>query len=325
MLENGNIDALIYSAHTDKQSLISGSGLWATDSKGVITDRRPLYNVFLTIDTKDTSALDSLSLATRIPGWSEIYDAQKNKAATRQYVTGGDLTEAPSGKSSVLFSFTDSTFDNFICDNSVSYMELTKENSTGGYPILGVQLNRTQPGAYMGISNTTLKGSELKGIQALSLTMCVPANTQTPVSVKLRLYKHGSSTLSGGDGDVVYEDIVEITPNEWKTIYFDVSSFTSLVDGDDPITVSVQVKVPELDKDGSCAMLIDRIQVYGKLGVQGGEGLIIALCIIVFLALIIGLVYLLYRKYGAPPVIANIFWNVSKGKIKLRRRKKNGV
>ena len=40
------------------------------------------------------------------------------------------------------------------------------------------------------------------------------------------------------------------------------------------------------------------------------------------LALIAGLVYLLYRKYGAPPIIANIFWNASKGKIRLRRYKK---
>ena len=320
VLENGNIDALIYSAHTDSQSLIKGSGLWITDSKGIVTDRRVLYNIFLTIDTKDTSVLDSLSMPL---GWSSIYDAQANKAATRQFVSGSDTTEAPSGKSNVIFSFTNSSFENFIGDESVAYLELSKTNSPGGYPVLAAHLDRTQPGAYMGISNTTLQGSDLKGIKTCALTMCAAADTQTPVSIKLRLYKEGKSTLSGGDADVVYEEIVELAPNEWKTVYFDVSEFTSLVGGDDPITVSVQVKVPELDKDGSCTLLLDRVAVYGKLGVQGYEWLIIIISIVVLLVLSVGLIYLLYRKYGAPPVIANIFWNVSNGKIKLHRYQKS--
>jgi hypothetical protein len=45
--------------------------------------------------------------------------------------------------------------------------------------------------------------------------------------------------------------------------------------------------------------------------------------VIAVLGLVAGLVYLLYRKYGAPVIIANIFYNASKGKIKLRRHKKN--
>jgi hypothetical protein len=43
---------------------------------------------------------------------------------------------------------------------------------------------------------------------------------------------------------------------------------------------------------------------------------------IAVLALVAGLVYLLYRRYGAPPIVANVFYNISGGKIKLRRYKK---
>jgi hypothetical protein len=188
--------------------------------------------------------------------------------------------------------------------------------------VLGVRLDRTQPAAYMGISNTTLQGSDIKGIKALALTMCADADTTAPVSIKLRLYKQGTKTLSAGNGDIVYEDVVEIAPNEWKTVYFDVSDFTALVDGDDPITVSVQIKVPELAEDGSCALLLDRVQTYGKSGVQGFEWLIIVISVLAVLALVGGLVYLLYCKYGAPVIVANVFYNISKGKIKLRRYKK---
>lgn len=320
ILENGNVDALIYSAHTDDQSRMTGSGLWMTN-KGTLTEKRALYNVFMTIDTKDSSQLDALGLSTMIPGWSALYDAQKSKAATRQFVTGEELSEKPSGKNQVLFSFTDGTTGGFTPDDSVSFLELSKD-ATLGWPVLGAHLDRTQPVAYMGISNTALQGSDLKGVKALALTMCADVDTNAPVYVKLRLSKQGQKTLSAGDGTVVYEDVVEIEANTWKTVYFDISEFTALVDGDDPITVSVQLKVPDLEKDGSCALLLDRVQAYGKFGVQAYEWLIIVISILAVLALVAGLVYLLYRKYGAPPIIANIFYNISGGKIKLRRYKK---
>ncbi len=322
VLENGHVDALIYSAHTDRQSLITGSGLWETDKNGLLTERRALYNVFMTIDTKDVTQLDAIGISTLIPGWSSLYSAQSTKAATRQFVTGQDLSQKPSGKPKDLFSFTNGTTGEFTPDERVTYLELTKD-ATLGWPVLSARLDRTQPAAYMGISNTTLQGSELKGIKTLALTMCADVDTQAPVSIKLRLYKQGTKTLSAGNGSIVYEDVTEITANSWQTIYFDVSEFTALVDGDDPITVSVQVKVPELDENGTCNLLLDRVQTYGKGGVQGYEWLIIVISVLAVLGLVVGLVYLLYRKYGAPPVIANIFWNVSGGKIKLQRYKKS--
>ncbi|MBR2446472.1 MAG: hypothetical protein IKB28_07385 [Clostridia bacterium] len=320
-LENGHVDALIYSAHTDEQSLIKGSGLWATDNKGQMTERRALYNVFMTIDTKDASQLDAIGISSMVPGWSSLYSAQSAKAATRQFVTGADVTGAPSSKSQVLFSFVDGTTCHFTPDGSVSYLELTKD-ATLGWPVLAAHLDRTQPQTYMGISNTVLQGSEIKGIKTLALTVCADADTESPVSVKLRLVKKGTSTISAGDETVVYEEVTEILPNSWQVIYFDVSDFTSLADGDDPITVSVQLKVPELAEDGTCTLLVDRVDMYGSFGVQFYEWIIILVSVIAVLALIAGLVYLLYRKYGAPPIIANIFWNASKGKIRLRRYKK---
>ena len=115
---------------------------------------------------------------------------------------------------------------------------------------------------------------------------------------------------------------MDLTPNQWSTVYFDVSEFTALVGGNDAITVSVQLKVPSLDENGDCTLMLDRIQAYGNTGVQFYEWIIIVVCVLTVLALLAGLVYLLYRKYGAPPIIANIFWNASGGKIKLRRYKK---
>ena len=320
VLENGNVDALIYSAHTDSQSLISGSGLWTTE-KGILSERRALYNIFMTIDTKDTSQLDTLGMSSTIPGWSSLYEAQKAKAATRQFIMGNDMTEKPSGKNLVLFSFTDGTTSGFTPDERVSYLELSKDG-TLGWPVLGAHLDRTQPAAYMGISNSTLQGSDLKGVKALALTLCADVDTTSTVLIKLRLSKQGEKSLSAGDGTIVYEDVTEINANTWQTVYFDVSEFTALVDGNDPITVSVQIQVPELEDKGSCALLLDRVEAYGKFGVQAYEWLIIVISIIAVLGLVVGLIYLLYRKYGAPPVIANIFYNISGGKIKLRRYKK---
>ena len=322
VLENGNVDALIYSAHTDKQSLIDGSGLWMTDKNGLLTERRALYNVFMTIDTKDVSQLDAVGISSLAPGWSALYDAQKTKAATRQFVTGDDVTEKPSGKNVLLFDFTNGSTAGFTSDDRVSFLELSKDEALG-WPVLGAHLDRTQPTAYMGISNTALQGSELKGIKTLALTMCADVDTEAPVSIKLRLYKEGDKTLSAGNGDVVYEDVTQLTPNAWTTVYFDVSEFTALVDGDDPITLSVQIQAPELAENGSCTLLLDRIVAYGKSGAKFYEWIIIVVSVIAVLGLVAGLVYLLYRKYGAPVIIANIFYNASKGKIKLRRYKKN--
>ena len=321
VLEHGGVDALIYSAHTDAQSLISGSGLWATDSKGNLTERRAIYNVFMTIDTKDTTQLGAIGISSLIPGWSSLYDAQASKAATRRFVTGSDMTEKPSNKHQLLFHFTDGTADGFTADDSVAYLELTKD-ATLGWPVLGVHTNRTHPTTYTGISNTTLQGSDLKGAKAFALTMCAAVDTESPVSVKLRLYKHGDKTLSSGNGSIVYEDVTEITAGTWQTVYFDVSEFASLVEGDDPITVSVQIMATNIAENGACTLLLDRVEMYGKFGMQAYEWLIIVVSILAVLGLIGGLLYLLYSKYGAPTVIANVCWNLSKGKIKLRRYKK---
>ena len=321
VLEHGGVDALIYSAHTDAQSLISGSGLWATDSKGNLTERRAIYNVFMTIDTKDTTQLGAIGISSLIPGWSSLYDAQASKAATRRFVTGSDMTEKPSNKHQLLFHFTDGTTDGFTADDSVTYLELTKD-ATLGWPVLGVHTNRTHPTTYTGISNTTLQGSDLKGAKAFALTMCAAVDTESPVSVKLRLYKHGDKTLSSGNGSIVYEDVTEITAGTWQTVYFDVSEFASLVEGDDPITVSVQIMATDIAENGACTLLLDRVEMYGKFGMQAYEWLIIVVSILAVLGLIGGLLYLLYSKYGAPTVIANVCWNLSKGKIKLRRYKK---
>ena len=319
-LESEHVDALIYSAHTDKQSLFSGSGLRDPNVKGDMedADHRVIYNVFRTIDTKDTSYLDAMSLSSRIPGWASLYEKQSAKAATRKFVTGADSFDTPTSKGELMFSFTDGTTDGFMPDNSVSYLELRK-NAELGYPVLCAKLDRTSSNTFMGISNTTLRGSDLKGAKFISVSLNAAVDSETPVHVKLRLVKQGSTNLAAGDPQVVYEDVVEVSVNKWQTVYFDVSEFAALVDGNDPITFSVQVKVPDLAKDGKCELMVDRVQVYGNMGIQAYEWIIIVVSIIAVIGLIVGLVYLLYRKYGAPNIIANIFWNASKGKIRLRR------
>ena len=322
VLENGTVDALIYSAQTDKQSLITGSGLWSTDKNGNAIDRRALYSVFMTIDTKDTSALNALGLSSLISDWSTLYDSQATRAATRQFVTGEDVTEKPNAKVNTLFSFTGGSLQGFTPGSGTEYLELVKD-PTLSWPVLCAQLDRSQPNAYMGISNATLQGSDLKGIKTLSVNVFAKADTDQPVSLKLRLVKQGEGTISAGKGQIVFEDVVELTPNQWSTVYFDIKEFSSLVGGNDAITISVQLKVPTLAEDGDCALLIDRVQSYGNTGVQFYEWIIIVVCVLVVLGLVVGLIYLLYCKYGAPPIIANIFWNASGGKIKLRRFKKS--
>lgn len=322
-LESEYVDALIYSAHTDKQGLFSGSGLRDPNVKVDMEDKdhRAIYNVFRTIDTKDTSYLDAMSLRSLIPGWSELYDKQSAKAATRQFVTGAEDFETPTTKSEVMFNFTDGTTDNFLPDNSISYLELRKDAQLG-YPVLCAKLNRPSPNTYMGISNTTLRGSDVKGAKFISISLNAAVDSETPVHVKLRLVKQGATNLAAGDPQVVYEDVVQVSVNKWQTVYFDVSEFAALVDGNDPITFSIQIKVPDLAKDGKCELMVDRVQVYGNMGIQAYEWVIIVVSIIAVIGLIVGLVYLLYRKYGAPNIIANIFWNASKGKIRLRRFQK---
>ncbi|MBR5881423.1 MAG: hypothetical protein IKZ16_07020 [Clostridia bacterium] len=324
VLGNGTVDALIYSAHTDKQSLISGSGLWSTDKNNNAADRRVLYEVFKSIDTKDNSELSKLGISSLILDWSSLYEAQSSRAATRHFINGKDVGQngKPSGKSHALFSFTGGSLHSFTPGSGTEYLELTKDQ-TLGWPVLCAQLERTQPSAFMGISNATLQGSDLKGIKALAINVCADVDTTEPIYLKLRLVKQGSGTLSAGNGQIVYEKVVDtLTPNQWSTVYFDVSEFTALVGGNDAITVSVQLKVPSLDENGDCTLMLDRIQAYGNTGVQFYEWIIIVVCVLTVLALLAGLVYLLYRKYGAPPIIANIFWNASGGKIKLRRYKK---
>ncbi len=108
-LEDGSVDALIYSEQFSAPTDTSGFGLSSTDMSGNVMQRGRIWRAMQAIDTSDTVLLsDICSQVGGVVGY--MFSTMSETAAVKQYVQGSaqvSATVAPGTKLSELFDFSD--------------------------------------------------------------------------------------------------------------------------------------------------------------------------------------------------------------------------
>ena len=265
-VENGSVEALIYGAYADEATTAetqSLCGIWkvtetesadGSETRTVITEKRPLYDTFKIMDTSDAATLsDGLTaiigepynkLERLLAGGTYPVTTVSGQAALRTSVS-------ESRKSNPLFAFDEGTLHGFGDAGHLTYLELKRAEILNA-GILYARFDREAVCDPMGIS-VTVPATRLMGGEELLFDLYAGAVRNVHASsdarqnptVTLRLTRPAKGLAADGDGALLYEaSVSQIKNGVWQTAVFDVESFTSLLEYEDEVTLTLLLDYP---------------------------------------------------------------------------------
>lgn len=299
-LANGRVEALIYDAFTLPEDT-SGAGLCAalpTGQAGVVSlIRREIYSVFASVDTTGADVMIPVIRQQVGAAYEKLEEALLGTPSPVRLQNGSASLLSSSRKSAVtLLSFAGGDTCGFENVGHLTYLELTAGADTHD-PFLHVRFDRTAVGSPMGIA-TVLDGSSLIGGKELLLELCPRSLTgDAPVSVTVRLVRRSQGLVAKGQGTVLYQATVSDTdPTSWQTVCCDISSFTSLLDADDQVELSVWLDAGE---GTACELGLRSVQVTGVTSSSTAATAILIVTGVIVLAVVAAVVILALRRRRA--------------------------
>lgn len=263
-VQNGRVEALIYGTHTDPAESPEATdlcGIWTAKPSGEIIEDgvepplcpsslRPLYRVFQQIDTTAAADLSEELSALIGASYIKLESALAGKAAPVTAIEGiGSLSghDPAHKKASPLYTFDGGCLHGFTSAGNLTYLELTAAE-TLGMGTLHARFDRTAVCEPMGLT-VTLSATELIGAKELifdlyagQLAASGPAAKPT---VTLRLTRTAVGPVAEGQGELRYEaSVSEVKSGSWQTASFDVTSFTSLLNASDEVTLTLLMDYP---------------------------------------------------------------------------------
>ncbi len=303
-VQNGYVEALVYSAYADTDQ--NGDreaqyGLWTLNERGesvVISEKRPLYDLFKKIDTSEAPTLSGeltalidepyTKLERALAGQAQPVTAIAGTAALEGYGTGYR-------KTTTLYSFAEGTLHGFADAGELTYLSLVKAetlNSQNLYAAFG----RDEICDPMGLT-VTVPASRLVGARELLMDLYAGADTEVSdrPTVTVRLTR--PATAEGGT--VIYESTAaEVRDGVWQTAVFDIEDFTASLSRDDEVILTVLMDYPiESPMYDDAHMAIANMSVTGKTG--GGQmatWLIVTLIVVPSVLVVGGFVLLLVLR-----------------------------
>ncbi len=322
-----NIEAIIYHRHVDH----SGEnglkyGLWRSDDGLLLTPKtkKYIYDVFKYIDTdRGREVTEFAPSFIGAAGWDQLLpgDFDIGDAAQKTVIdTVAVSREAMSGKyeEQVWFDFSGGTYCGFYPTDNVEYIELREmsipETNESGVILTEVEgdtmvklyakLFNLERFGYMGVGNYFDAPVSLKNIGYLSAEVKVDAPEDvTGITVMLRMYS----------GDIIYSAVTQIAPNNWQTLYFDLSALTGATDTVDGIKLWVK---PYDDRaySGDFGLWMGNVSLYAKGASMVGTVLLIMLFVVLGSAAAV-VIFILVRYF--------LYQNRRKKLMERRRRLHN--
>ncbi len=319
-VQNGRVEALIYSTHTDPASTADENdlcGLWTVRLDTSMTDSgldlsvrpaapRPIYDVFAGIDTTGSASLSAALTDIIGASYTKLESALAGKASPVTAVKGsGTLKgfEAEHKKAAALFTFGDGHLRGFESAGNLTYLELT-EAETLGLNTLHARFDRTALCEPMGLT-VTLPATDLIGGKEMVFDLFAgqlasEASSAKP-TVTLRLTRAAKGSVADGDGEILYEaSVSDVKAGSWQTAVFHVTEFTSLLDASDEVTLTLLMDYP-LDNapDGPTAHNLGLAGIYitGNTAAAGTSAGLVVGIIIVLILLVAGVFVFLYLRH----------------------------
>jgi hypothetical protein len=261
-VQNGRVEALIYSEHTDAYADAKAGdlrGLWtaslnASDGGSQVTllpaAARPIFDVFKKIDTTAASELSVGLNAVIGASYTKLESAMAGKSSPVTAVKGsGFLTGyAPNHKkASPLYTFDNGHFCGFESAGNLTYMELFAAE-TLSTKALHARFERTAVCEPMGLT-VTLSATDLIGAKEMILDLyggqTGSSGSVVRPTLTLRLTRSAKGAVADGDGEIRYEATVsEVKSGAWQSAVFDVTPFTTLLDASDEVTITLLMDYP---------------------------------------------------------------------------------
>lgn len=262
-VQNGQVEALIYDAHTDPAQTAEAQdlcGLWTVAHDTTLTDTgldltlrpvatRPIYDVFSKIDTTRASELSAPLTEIMGASYTKLESALAGKASAVTSVSGSGTLQSYASehkKASPLYLFNSGSLNGFADGGSLTNLELSAAE-TLGVNTLHARFDRKDVTHPMGIT-VTLPATRLIGGKELLLDLYGgPMGTESneKPAVTLRLTRPSKGSVADGDGEIRYEATVQdVKAGSWQTASFDISGFTTLLDASDEVTLTLVMDYP---------------------------------------------------------------------------------
>lgn len=319
-LQNGRVEALIYSAYADPAPTADEGplcGLWTvkSDADGAeeeteITIRpaatRPIYDVFKRIDTTESATLSTGLTAVIGAAYTKLESALSGKASPVTYVEGSATLgshDPVHRKASPLYTFGDGHANGFTDGGGLTYLELT-EAETLGLTALHARFDRDSVCEPMGLT-VTLPATDLIGGKELIFDLYAgqkaSAGSSAKPTVTLRLTRPAVGSVAEGQGEILYEaSVSEVKSGSWQTASFDITPFTTLLNASDEVTLTLILDYPAATApDGPTAhdMGLAGVYITGHTAATGTPaGLVIAI-VIALILLVAGVFVCLLIRY----------------------------
>lgn len=263
-VQNGRVEALIYSRHTDAGTDTKAGdlrGLWTASQGEAVSGSgseapllpaaaRPIYDVFKKIDTTAASELSVGLNAVIGASYTKLESAMAGKSSPVTAVNGsGVLTgyELTHKKASPLYTFGNGHLCGFESAGNLTYMELTA-SETLGMNTLHARFERTAACEPMGLT-VSLSATDLIGAKEMILDLyggqTGSSGSVAKPTLTLRLTRSAKGAVADGDGEIRYEATVsEVKSGAWQSAVFDVTPFTTLLDASDEVTITLLMDYP---------------------------------------------------------------------------------
>ena len=315
-VENGRVEALIYSCHTDpaadagEQALC---GLWTVKGAELRpSEPRILYNVFKVIDTTESATLASGLTQIMGASYAKLESAMAGKISPVALVKGsGSLQafETTHQKASALFTFNGGSLNGFESAGNLTYAELANAETLNSV-VLHARFDRTALCDPMGLT-VTIPATELIGGEELLLDLYAGPvrdgqNAAAKPTLTLRLTRAAKGSVADGDGEVLYEaSVSDVKGSVWQTAVFNVEEFTARLDTSDEVTMTLLLDYP-LDMEGNDVPAhnigLAGVYVTGNTAASGAPaGLVIGVVValILLVAAVFAFLFLRHRKQAA--------------------------
>ena len=297
-VQNGHVEALIYSDYTDRADRLCG--LWARGKNGY--EPRTLYYLFKQMDTTAAAKLSESLTAIMDRAYTQLELSLAGRAPYVTAVTGDAAVgayEAGHLGATPLYAFDTGTLHGFEDAGSLTYAALSEAEALDAIHLYA-RFDRAEIFDPMGLT-VTLSASEILDGKKLILDLYAGAAGQADAvtSVTLRLNRPATGFLSDGQGELLYESTaVGVKDGTWQTVAFEVSDFTTLLDGSDSVVLTISVDAT-VDGESSDAAHIGLAGIYlsGKAPVaQKSPGLVIGVVIALSVAVIAAFLALFLRN-----------------------------
>jgi hypothetical protein len=303
-VQNGRVEALIYSRHADPAANAADTGLcglWTVTGDALRPNKpRAIYNVFKAIDTTESASLGSGLRQIMGASYAKLESAMAGKTSPVSLMKGtGKLQgfELTHKKAAPLFTFNEGSLNGFESAGNLTYMELS-DAETLGRVILHARFDRTALCDPMGLT-VTLPATDLIGGKELLFDLYAgPVRNGGSSSAKptltLRLTRTAKGSAADGDGEVLYEaSVSDVKGGVWQTAVFNISEFTSHLDASDEVTATLLMDYP-LDMAGNDApahnLGLAGVYVTGNTAAsRAPAGVVIA--VVIALILLVGAVF----------------------------------